>query len=293
MKRISLSVILLCLSFEMNFSILNFNDSNIYAQIHSDSSSFSQEKKITSIDLIKNDLSIAVDDGVRLVKAPLHYNSSDWLTLGSVLGGTAVAFLADKEIRNMALRNHSHSLDNITKIGKTYGEAYTGAIISGVVYAGGLFSGDNEIRETGRMLFETLAYAGIITTVAKSIIGRSRPYTNEGAFRYRGFQFKTETTSLPSGHATVAFAVSSVLASRIDNLYASIGLYGLASLTVVQRIYDDKHWLSDTILGASIATIVGKTIVHYGEKRDKQDAKVFLYPSFSPMGNGFALQVGL
>ncbi|HEX2869382.1 MAG TPA: phosphatase PAP2 family protein [Ignavibacteriales bacterium] len=292
MKRISLLTAIL-LFFQLNLSFSEGYGYNTFAQINKDRESLNYQESSSAFDLIKNDLKVSLSDGLRLAKAPLHFNSDDWLSFGAVLGGTALAFTIDSDIRSMALRSHRSALDNVARVGKTYGEIYTGSLISGVVYVGGLVSGDGEVRKTGRMLFETLAFAGIVTSVAKSVLGRSRPYTNEGAFRYRGFQFKTETTSLPSGHVTVAFAVSSVLASRIDNLYASLGLYGLAGLTVFQRIYDDKHWLSDTILAASIGTFIGRTIVKYDEKGGNGNFGVVLFPWLTPSGSGLGLQIGI
>ena len=110
------------------------------------------------------------------------------------------------------------------------------------------------------MVLESVVYAGMITTILKSLIGRSRPYTNEGANFYQPIQFNTAHTSLPSGHSTVAFAISSVLSNRIHNTYASIGLYSLAALTSVSRVYHDDHWASDVILGSAIGYFVGTFI---------------------------------
>ncbi|MCU7495664.1 MAG: phosphatase PAP2 family protein [Ignavibacteria bacterium] len=233
--------------------------------------------------LIKSDFNTAIDDGLRLAKAPFHFESNDWLTLGAVVGTTALAFAADEDVRGFMQRNHTDFLDKYTVIGRQYGEILNAGIFSGVVYFGGLAAGNSEVRKTGRMLVETLAYAGLVTTVLKSAFGRSRPFLNEGAFRFRGLQFKNENISLPSGHSTVAFAMTSVLASRIKNTYASIGLYSLAAFTAFQRSYDDKHWLSDTILGAAIGQFIGQAIVNYDRKEDSSSS-MRLQPSILPYG---------
>jgi membrane-associated phospholipid phosphatase len=130
------------------------------------------------------------------------------------------------------------------------------------------------------MLFESVVLAGLANMTLKSVIGRSRPQTEEGPFRFRGFQTALERTSLPSGHSTVAFAVSSVLARRIDNPYATVGLYGMAALTAVSRIYHDNHWLSDTFLGAAIGTSVGLAVAGGGEETSV---------SIEPSGSGLRL----
>lgn len=280
MKKYSSYFLVLLISFQFHaFSAVKAMDG--------DSTAVRQTTDTRPLSLIKSDFSKAADDGMRLVKAPFHFTTGQWVATGAILGGTALAFAFDEDMKQLVARNHTELLDKLTPVGKNYGEVYTAAAISGVVYLGGLVSGSGEVRETGRMLFESLAFAGIITSVLKSALGRSRPYMDEGAFKYRGFQFKTETTSLPSGHATVAFSVSSVLASRINNVYASIGLYGLAGFTAFQRIYDNKHWLSDTFLGAAIGTVIGQAIVHYGTGDNNNGGPLSLQPSL----NGFSIQI--
>jgi membrane-associated phospholipid phosphatase len=107
---------------------------------------------------------------------------------------------------------------------------------------------------------------------------------NEGNGTFRAFQFKSGTTSLPSGHTTVAFAMSSVLSARIHNTAVSVGLYSLASLTALGRVYHNVHWFSDTFLGAAIGTVAGTAIVDFNEKEfSHSTAQVYLVP------NGIAL----
>jgi membrane-associated phospholipid phosphatase len=164
--------------------------------------------------------------------------------------------------------------------GREYGREIYGLSLAGGLYAGGLVFGHEPTRTTGRMLFESVVLAGLANMTLKSVIGRSRPQTEEGPFRFRGFQTALERTSLPSGHSTVAFAVSSVLARRIDNPYATVGLYGMAALTAVSRIYHDNHWLSDTFLGAAIGTSVGLAVAGGGEETSV---------SIEPSGSGLRL----
>ena len=91
---------------------------------------------------------------------------------------------------------------------------------------------------------------------------------------------------MPSGHVTVAFAMSSVLAERIDNVYASVFLYSLAASTVFQRIYSDSHWASDCIPAAVIGFVIGKAVVRFDDDFSK---KVNVSVGYTP--GGFALNL--
>lgn len=217
-------------------------------------------------------------DAGEILGAPLHFSEPQWLVAGSILVGTAVLFTVDESGRSLAKRSHSRLGDDVFGFGREYGREVYGLSASIGLYAGGLIFKDESVRETGVMLFESIAIAGAITSVLKSAIGRSRPYAEEGTTKFRGFQFKTETTSLPSGHTTVAFAVSSVLAGRIKNTFASIGLYSVATLTAVARVYHDAHWVSDNFLAAAIGTCVGLALVDLHDTENRA-VSILLMPS--------------
>jgi len=236
---------------------------NCFAQDKNLSYRQEQIRVDSTITSVGDDIYIGLNTGAKIINSPAHFESKDWIYGGVVLAATGITFLADGEIRNNFKNNHTHLLNNIADVGHNYGNAAYAVAFSGAVYFGGKIFREEKYSTTGRMLLEGLIYAGITTTVLKTIIGRSRPYTEDGHSRFNGFQLKTETTSMPSGHVTVAFAMSSVLAERIDNDYASVFLYSLAGSTVFQRIYDDKHWASDTLLAAVIGYTIGKAVVKF------------------------------
>lgn len=236
-------------------------------------------------EIMGSDVQGVLHDAGAIFGAPLHFNTTQWLLTGSVVAGTALFFLADKPVRSLAMRNHSTFGDALFGVGREYGREVYGLSLSAGLYAGGLMFRSEGVRETGLMVFESIAMAGIITSVVKSALGRSRPYVDEGPFRYRGFQFKTATTSLPSGHTTVAFATSSVLAGRIKNTYASIGLYTFAAVTALSRVYHDAHWISDNILAAAIGTCVGTALVRL---HDEENSSPFI--RVVPGGLGIRLE---
>ena len=242
----------------------------------------------SSLTSIKDDIKIGINTGYKLITSPAHFETSDWIYGGVAVAATGITILVDNDIRNNFKNNHTRLLDNIADVGHNYGDAAYAVAFSGAIYLGGKIFKEENYSTTGRMLLESLLYAGITTTVLKSVIGRSRPYTDDGPTRFNGFQTKTETTSFPSGHATVAFAVSSVLAERINNVYASVVLYSLAASTVFQRIYDDHHWASDTLLGALIGYTIGKAVVKYEADQRINNLSVSTY--YLQNGGGITLK---
>ena len=216
--------------------------------------------------IILSDLEGLAHHGVHYVESVGEISHGQLISAGTILGITGVLLITDEPVKTIASRNHSSFSDNLFRVTEQYGATGTGLILCGSVYGAGLLLGEGEVRKTGIMMFETLIWSGLVTDFLKSALGRSRPYMDEGSLTFHPFQFKAGTTSLPSGHTTVAFALSSVLSERINNRAISVGLYSLAGLTAFARIYHNVHWFSDTFLGAAVGTVAGIAIVRFNDE---------------------------
>jgi PAP2 superfamily len=227
--------------------------------------------------VVGGDFEVSFNAGIKTFVSPFHYNTKDAIIAGAVLTSTALLFTVDESSRTYFHKQNSNFNDKLKDVGNFYGTIYPTLIAGGGLYAIGLFEGNDNVRVTGRMVFESVAIAGLLTTITKSAFGRHRPYTNDGSTKFEGPTFESDYLSLPSGHATVAFALSTTLANRIHNTYVSVGLYSLAGITALARIYDDKHWASDVFLGSAIGYFVGDFI---SGKKNKETA-YHLYPSLN------------
>jgi membrane-associated phospholipid phosphatase len=173
----------------------------------------------------------------------------------------------------MVQRQQGSTLRDITASGDFLG-SWGSPIIGGGFYLAGLAAGDEWTRVTGRLTLEAIAYAGITTSLIKSVSGRSRPYLEQGVFDYHPWQFNTDRTALPSGHATMVWSLASVLDARIDHPAASVLVYSAALVTMGHRWHHDRHWLSDTVLGAAIGWGIGRAVVAMEEQHATHDAAV-------------------
>ncbi|HEY6907141.1 MAG TPA: phosphatase PAP2 family protein [Ignavibacteriaceae bacterium] len=247
----------------------------------------SGNKSPSTIQVIEYDINKSLDDGLHILIAPAGFSGKDWAITGAVLGGTALSLTLDTGIRDVVSRNRTSTMDGVTKIGKFYGEVTPAIGLSAGLYAAGLLFNERSVSLTGRLLAESLLYAGTINVILKFVFSRSRPYTNNGNMDFGNYAFNNDYYSMPSGHTTVAFTVSTVLAERIQNVYATIGLYGLASLTAYQRIYSDNHWFSDTVLAAVIGTVIGRIVVKLNDSDPYQDHIPEI--SFFPINKGYCI----
>ena len=234
-----------------------------------------------------SDAEAAWADAGQYFTAPLRFGARDWLIAAGTLGASAALLPADESLNALMLRNRSKAADGFAEVGRLYGELAVGGGIGAGVYVLGLATENAEVRVTGRLTLEALAFGGVVNIALKSLAGRSRPYVNEGAFAFLPVQFTTDNTSFPSGHTTVAFAVSSVLAERIGDPWIGAGLYALASVTALSRMYHTKHWASDVILGGAIGAGAGLLVTHLERERAKKlsiGEQLFFYPTMTGIG---------
>jgi len=215
-----------------------------------------------------NDVQTALGDAGSFFTAPLRFSGTDWLYAGAVMGGTPLLMSLDESVRQKVGRSTVSSLnDDLWDIPTRYGVVTYANVFSIATYATGLFIGNDDLRISGRLMFEALSLAGVSVITVRYIAARSRPYSGDGPWRFHGFAWNNEIQSFPSGHTTVAFALSTVIAERIDNIWARIGLYGLATLTAFARVYNNQHWMSDVVIGAGLGLAAGVHVVAREEQR--------------------------
>ena len=205
-----------------------------------------------------SDLGLFLSDAGGFFTSPIRFTGRDWLHAAGFAAGTVLLMTTDEWIQRRIVRDTENSLnDDFWDVPTEYGRVQYANIFALGTYALGLFAGSDDIRVTGRLLFTSLTTSGITVMVLRIIFGRSRPTSGQGAWDFNWFEMSNERQSFPSGHTTVAFALSTVLAERIDNTWARIGFYGLASLTGFARVYNNQHWFSDVVVGAALGFAAG------------------------------------
>jgi len=150
---------------------------------------------------------------------------------------------------------------------------------AGVLYAAGLITTEPSLRRTGQEVIESFCLAGLGSQVVKHTLGRNRPFTENGPYRFSGPNWKYNEESFPSGDTVVAFSLSTVLASEAKSLPVSIALYSLAAATAFQRLHRDQHWFSDTVGGAVWGTAVGLAVVRAHRRHSEPESSADVVPT--------------
>lgn len=233
------------------------------------SASVLQAQDIGTATRLDHDVDVFLQDAADIFTAPRHWDGGDWLNAGLVAAATAGAYLVDEDVRAWSLDNQVAGRKDWLAVADVYGNGLVSGAAGILTYAGGMAFDDDWTRVTGRMLLQSFIYSGIINQLGKRLFGRARPFTNEGRGAFRFLRNDYAHKAFPSGHATASFALSSTLARRVGCLPFSIFLYTLSTATVLQRIDADKHWLSDTVLGAALGAFIGIAVVQMEEEREE------------------------
>ena len=235
--------------------------------------------------LLIDDFSNFINVSADFYTSPLRFDSEDWIKISAVVGITAVASIADKEVRTFSQNNQSNFADNLFNIDKYYYVEFMGASVI-AFYGYGLVAENNKIRKLAVKLTEAAFLSTSLTLITKTIIGRGRPYVQESQYSFNPFTFDNDYNSLPSGHTTLAFAYSTVMANEVDNVFWKIGWYSLAGLVGYARIYNNQHWFSDVLMGGAIGYFSGEFVNNHNTNENEQtQLNIF------PMPNGIAVQL--
>ena len=146
-------------------------------------------------------------------------------------------------------------------------------VIGGTMYVAGRLSKDERLADLGWHGTEALIVGELVAGVIKGTAGRQRPHVrprDPNSFQlFRGFGHEDKYRSFPSGHTTSAFAAAAAVSSETSRWWPNtrwiIGpaMFTGAALTGVSRMYNNRHWASDVLIGAGIGTFAGLKVVRY------------------------------
>ncbi|MBV9926809.1 MAG: phosphatase PAP2 family protein [Acidobacteria bacterium] len=200
--------------------------------------------------------------------SPFHLGRDDakWAV---PLGLSMAALLAtDQETGEFGSNRTRASVSrDVSLAGSTYGTAGVAAAF----YLAGRATGNARARETGLLGAEALIDGGVVFSVLKNVSQRQRPGHDEG----QG-EFFDGGHSFPSGHATGAWALATVVANEYRNhRLVQVGAYGLATAVSISRFTGRNHFLGDVLVGSAIGYGVGRYVyrTHHDQSLDSGDGQ--------------------
>ena len=222
--------------------------------------------------------------------APFHLERSDmkWV-IPSGIGFMALVttdritgdeiFEADRQVK---------ASQWISNAGSVYG---LGAV-AGTFYLIGRKKNNYRARETGILSAEAMINSIIVEGALKGITQRGRPLDG-----HERSEFFDGGSSFPSGHATQAWAVATVIAHEYkDRPAVQIAAYGIASAVSVARFTGHNHYISDVLAGSALGFGIGKFVYHAHHREsltDDDSSQINKWPVIAPQFNRQARQYGV
>ena len=240
-------------------------------------------------------------DTTKVSTEPL-FTRRDLLIAGGFVAATMALYPADRalarSIRRDPLQNNhflTESADFFDFMG-TKGSVYIGTSM----YIVGRLARVERMADLGLHGTESLYLAQTLVKLVKGLAGRARPQVDiedPRSFKLgRGFRDNDDYRSFPSGHSGMAFAAAAAVTSETSKWwpkstwYIAPVMYGGATFVAVSRMYDNKHWASDVVLGAAIGTFSGLKVVRYHHTHpNNRIDRWLLSTSVIPQGQGGAL----
>ena len=234
------------------------------------------------------------------IRSPVQlFTYRDGVLASGVILGALLARRLDEHYAQRLQDSSTQANEKLHKLATfVRATAAPGAFIIGTtMYVTGRVTKEEHLAELGLRGTEALVLGEVAAGVLKGLIGRQRPYVtpqNSHSFGFlRGFGGGDQYRSFPSGHSLAAFAAAAAVSSETSGWWPNtrwiIGpaMFGGATLTAVSRMYDNKHWASDVIVGAGLGTFAGLKVVRYnnahpGNRLDKW----LLTGSIVPAGDG-------
>jgi membrane-associated phospholipid phosphatase len=202
------------------------------------------------------------------------FTHRDLLIAGAFAAGTVLMFPLDRalarDLQDSSVQAN-HLLSHTATAARLLGSP-GGYILPAAAYVGGRVLHHPHLADLGLHTGEAVVMSMAITTTIKSLGGRARPLVNvEKPFDYKlGRGFGNDSFSaMPSGHTSTAFAAASAATMEIGQWWpahrrtAGLVLYSAAGLVGLSRMYNNKHWASDVVVGAAVGSFSGWKVVGY------------------------------
>lgn len=241
-------------------------------------------------------------DTTRISHAPL-FTGRDLVVLGAFAAGTAISFPLDRGIAERLQRKPNQDNRFLQRTAAIFRDlGHPGALIIGTsMYAVGRLSHVERMADLGLHGTEALLVGAGVASVIKVAAGRARPYVdveNPESFAFARGRRSEDYRSFPSGHSVAGFAAASAVVSETDRWwpgstwYIAPVMYGGAALIATSRLYENKHWASDVIVGAAIGTFAGTKIVryHHSHPSNRVDRWLLSASIGSSADGGYALR---
>ena len=188
------------------------------------------------------------DTALAYLKTPLPSKPLSWkaVVVPAALVSYGTLSFTSEWGKNINLLGRRWALDDDDPDRKTHVDDYT-LYVPAVAVLGLNLAG---VRGKNNLIDATFLY-GLSSGIANGIVVPLKRFAKEQR------PDSSDALSFPSGHTTTAFVSAEFLRQEYKDVSPWIGAagYGVAVLTGYLRMYNNKHWFSDVVVGAGVGIL--------------------------------------
>jgi len=212
-------------------------------------------------------------DPVNLFTRPLYWQGDEWRTFGIEAGITIASMPLDDRVRDLFQDHRTSGRDSVLDAFRTISGNGANYLLAGAaLFGSGLLAHNEKLADSGFLGFESAAYAGALAAAVKALTGRERPDTATDQYQFAGPGAGAANSSFVSGEVAVSFAFASSVSQVWQTPWVTWPAYIMATGVALQRINDNRHWLSDVVGAAFLGQAVGRNVVRFHYRRDGNGA---------------------
>lgn len=208
---------------------------------------------------------------------PTRWEKDDYIKLGATAAGITLLYFADEEINTYFNKQEPHVPGVIKDFGWYFGSPQNNYGITGAVYLFGLFTNNENVRQTGVLMITSASAAGLLQQVTKSLAGRARPNSGLGHDHFKPVGGSAEYRSFPSGHTVLSVTTMYALSKQFRNPWVKAGFWTVGMIAPVSRLWEGAHWFTDVALSTVLSVAIVEGVDNYLKRNQKYN-----YSEFKP-----------
>jgi membrane-associated phospholipid phosphatase len=222
-------------------------------------------------DSVRQDLRRAVGDAWSVWTSPVHAKYDDLRGVAAAMAVTGFAAQADLPLEHW-MKNHPdawplrtlhHLLSEEAKIPVyEFGSGQYILPLSAVLYIAGSAGRSRDLRDAGLGCATAHLTSAGAREIVYLLVARNRPRLSPDDPFQINFPGSRDWNqhSFFSGHIANSLGCASFLSHRFELHAGTPILYGFTMAIGASRIYDGRHWLSDTVVGGLFGYATGRAV---------------------------------
>ncbi len=205
------------------------------------------------------------NEWIEVAESPLDGTLTGYLVAAGLGGALAVSLQHDVTWYRAVQDRRDPTQDKIMPVVTLLGDGWFHVGAAAALYQ----FGDTREQQVAAQLVEGQINIALLSLVSKWAFSASRP--NDDDTQRRWFTGTLGDSSFPSGHSLTVFCSAAILGHAY---HAEWVAYPLAAAVAYSRVYNQKHWPSDTVAGAGLGMLIGYAVVAWHEGLAEKDPAI-------------------